>query len=627
MSNTQPFAHRILDELDVGIIVLDRDGNVAVWNRWIAQHSRIDAATVLGRPFALAFGDGLSPRLARACNDALTQGHSMFLSAAFNKKPLPLYASEGDAVEVISQNISVRPVVDDSGANQCLIEVLDVSASMRRDQILRDRAGFSQQQLLKLLATVGEAVVTADDAGRIVLFNQQAEKIFGRVAADVMGKDMSILFAGGFAPECKQTVGLRSDGTTFSADISSSHYEESGKVYSTVIIRDISERLLLEEQLRQSQKMESVGQLTSGIAHDFNNFLAVIMGNLDLLEDTFRDLHPVQLDLIRQALSAAERGKALTQKLLAFARRQMLEPKPLNPKELIAGVADMCRRTLGGNIVVEVAVDDNVWNILADEGQLESALVNLAINSRDAMPGGGTIKLTASNITLDGSVDSRGTARTGDFVKLEVIDNGTGMTPDVMQHVFEPFFTTKELGKGTGLGLAMVYGFINQSGGHVHVRSEVGKGTRLELFLPRDASSKVAATAAAAAIANVSGGSGQKILVVEDEEMLRGSLQATARRLGYRFIIVDSAVKALEALEHDPSIGLMMTDVRMPGGMDGFALAKAARLRHPHLKVLYTTGYTDQHALTEDVQQADTLYKPYRLAELAARLRKFATAD
>lgn len=626
MSNVPPSAHRILDELDVGIVVLDSAGNVAVWNRWIAQRSRIDAAAILGRPFTSAFGGGLSPRLARACNDALTQGHSMFLSAAFNKKPLPLYASDGESGEVISQNISVRPFLDDSGGRQCIVEVLDVSASMCRDKILRDRAGFSQQQLMKLLATVGEAVVTADDTGCIVLFNQQAEKIFGRPAAEVMGKNISILFAEGCDLASKQTVGLRSDGSRFSADMSTSHYDESGKVYSTLIIRDISEKLLLEEQLRQSQKMESVGQLTSGIAHDFNNFLAVIMGNLDLLEDTFRDLHPTQLDLIRQALGAAERGKALTHKLLAFARRQMLEPKPLNPKDLIAGVADMCRRTLGGNIVVEVAVDDGVWSIMADEGQLESALVNLAINARDAMPGGGRLRLTAANVTLDGSPDAHGTSRTGDFVKLEVIDNGTGMTPEVMRHVFEPFFTTKELGKGTGLGLAMVYGFINQSGGHVHIWSEVGKGTRLELFLPRDAASKAVATEAASA-ANVSGGSGQKILVVEDEEMLRGSLQATARRLGYRFIIVDSAAKALEALEDDPGIGHMMTDIRMPGGMDGFALAKAARLRYPHLKVLFTTGYADQQGTAEDAQQFDILYKPYRLAELAARLRKFTAAE
>ncbi|TAK56581.1 MAG: PAS domain S-box protein [Gammaproteobacteria bacterium] len=376
-----------------------------------------------------------------------------------------------------------------------------------------------------------------------------------------------------------------------------------------------------EERLRQSQRLETAGQLTGGVAHDFNNLLTVIIGNAGLLQESF-GAHDERRHLVEMIGAAAERGAELTQRLLAFARRQALAPRAVDAGGLLSGMADLLRRTLGEHIEIEVRPGAATWPVLVDPGQLENALLNLAINARDAMPGGGRLTIEAANAELDEDYVSRhADARPGAHVMLAVSDTGVGIAPENLARVFEPFYTTKPRGKGTGLGLAMVYGFIRQSGGHVNIYSEPGSGTTVRIYLPR--ADEVAANEPTRPVPEVVGGT-ETVLLVEDDAPVREFARSQLLALGYRVLEAPDGPRALEVLRVHDDIDLLFTDVVMPGGMNGAQLASAARELRPGLRVLYTSGYTENAILHHDRLDAGVqlLSKPYRSADLARKLRE-----
>ncbi|MFN6992945.1 MAG: ATP-binding protein [Aquincola tertiaricarbonis] len=378
-----------------------------------------------------------------------------------------------------------------------------------------------------------------------------------------------------------------------------------------------------QEQLRQSQKLEAIGQLTGGVAHDFNNLLAGITGSLELLRRRVAEGRLQDIDrLVTMGLGAARRAAALTHRLLAFARRQTLAPKALSVNRLVVGMEELVRRALGPGITLRVVLGPELWTTLADPHQVENALLNLCINARDAMPGGGTLTITTANRHVLPGEPSGADVAPGAYVCLSVADDGMGMPPDVVARAFEPFFTTKPMGMGTGLGLSMIYGFAKQSGGGVEIRSCVGQGTRVCLYLPRHEGLAADDPAPAEAQPMPRARGSRTVLVVDDDAPVRGLVAEVVEEMGYHVLQAPEAAAALQLLRSDAAIHLMVTDVGLPGGMNGRELADAAQALRPALKVLFITGYAE-NAVFGGLQPQpglQVLTKPFELAALAAQV-------
>jgi signal transduction histidine kinase len=398
--------------------------------------------------------------------------------------------------------------------------------------------------------------------------------------------------------------------------------------YAHELERRVEERTaeLLEQQhqLHQAQKMEAVGQLTGGIAHDFNNLLTIIIGNVDALATLFED-QPRAKEFADLALKASLRGADLTRQLLAFSRQQRLQPRVINLNELVTGVTTLLRRTIGTNIEIRTELDDALWLAEVDPAQVESALVNLAVNARDAMPNGGHLIIETANKVVDGSYGAENLdVASGHYAMLAVTDTGTGIPAAILNRVFDPFFTTKEVGKGTGLGLSMVYGFAKQSGGHVKIYSEEGHGTAVRLYLPRAAQDEVAAAAKEEPDAARLAGNGECILVVEDNEDVRSLVTRHLDELGYRVLLAGNAAEALQVVESPEKLDLLFTDIVMPGKVSCEVLVKRAREARPDLAVLLTSGFSEaamQGTLLANNRDA-LLSKPYRKQDLARKVRE-----
>jgi PAS domain S-box-containing protein len=387
------------------------------------------------------------------------------------------------------------------------------------------------------------------------------------------------------------------------------------------IASDLSDLKRLEARLLQAQKMEAVGQLTGGIAHDFNNLLGVVLGNLQLLERGVADNPPLARK-VHTAMRAAIRGGDLTRRLLSFARRQIFDPVVLDLNRQLAGLSDLMQRTLGDSIEVRILPGTELWHTRVDAGQFENAILNLAINARDAMPQGGRLTVRTENVSLDQRFcNSHPAIEPGDYVAVNIADTGVGIEPDVLKRVFEPFFTTKESGKGTGLGLAMVNGFAEQSDGLATIESELGRGTTVRILLPRcnDTQSVREDTIAQ----RVAPGGDETILVVEDDTDLRETVVSALSQLGYRALEAADGEAALRILASHEQLDLLFTDVMLPGGMLGPTLARRARELRAGLEVLFTTGYAEHNVVggVSGVTAADLIHKPYRIEELALRIR------
>jgi PAS domain S-box-containing protein len=514
---------------------------------------------------------------------------------------------------------------------------------------------LNDQRFLHFVDGVADySIYLLDKHGNIMTWNAGAERIKGYTFREIVGEHFSRLYTeedqkAGKPARALETAAregrfegqgwhVRKDGSRFLAGtVIRPLRDEDGQISGFAkITRDVTEQMkqrqILQQTraaLAQSQKMEALGQLSSGIAHDFNNLIHVIKNCVDILQRRMPEIDAETVKMFEMIRRNADRAASLTQRLLAFSRTQPLEPKPVNPNRLVVGVSELLRRTVGESVALETVLGGGVWWCMADANQLESAILNLAVNARDAMPNGGKLTIETTNTFLDEAyAAAHFEVKSGQYVMVAISDTGSGMPPEVAAKAFEPFFTTKEVGQGTGLGLSQVYGFIKQSNGHVKIYSEVGAGTTVKLYLPRcgevpnDADQPQGPRHAVAATAN------ETILLVEDEEDIRKFTAEVLSELGYRVLVAVDANSAMQVLEREPGIELLFTDVGLPNGVNGRQLADEACRRWPALKVLFTTAYT-RNAIVHHGRLdsgVEVIVKPFTQAELATKVRKVLDA-
>jgi PAS domain S-box-containing protein len=497
-----------------------------------------------------------------------------------------------------------------------------------------------EAHLRSILDTVPEAMIVIDETGIVSSFSAAAAQLFGYDPEEVIGRNVKMLMPAPYRDEHDDYIGrylrtgeariigygrvvkgLTKGGEVFPMELAVGEALTNGQPIFTGFIRDLTTRQKMEEELRQSQKMEAIGQLTGGVAHDFNNLLTVIAANLEMIEANLTN--PDQREMLREAQDALQDGAKLTAQLLAFGRRQPLNPKPTDIGPLVSNFAELLRRTLGESIELSIVTTGSAHLAVVDVTQLQNALLNLVINGRDAMPRGGRLTIEISQVRLDADyAQTYPEIRTGRYVLIAVTDTGEGMSEEVRRRAFEPFFTTKPTGAGTGLGLSMVYGFVKQSGGNVQLYSEVDRGTSVRVFLPlAEAVQCAGEPAATVADADAMAGGSETILVVEDDPRLRRVVKRRLRSLGYQVIEAENGVNALTLLAAHPEIAMIFTDFVMPGGMNGNELAEAAFAARPDIKVLFTSGYAEPAFARRQLRAGAWLKKPYTAVELAERIR------
>jgi two-component system, cell cycle sensor histidine kinase and response regulator CckA len=527
--------------------------------------------------------------------------------------------------------------------------------------------GFTDPVFVSLLEGAPDAVVCVRRDGQIALVNAQTERLFGYRRDDLVGQPVEVLLPEVLRAEHpahraeyladpvprlmgaeQELSGRRRDGSTFPVEVSLSRVDTADGTLVMASVRDTTERLRLqaegerlrmlaerdrlERQIQQSQRLESLGQLAGGVAHDFNNMLAVISNYAAFVSDEVtRTPREVNLQAVREDVGqiqrAAERAAGLTHQLLAFARRDVIQPRPLNLNEVIADVQQMLVRTLGEHVELKTDLCDDLGTVVADPGQIEQILVNLAVNARDAMPSGGTLTVITCNTYVDGThAASRVGLPVGNYACLKITDTGVGMSREVIDRAFEPFFTTKAKGEGTGLGLATVYGIVNQADGYVQIYSEVGIGTTFLVLLP---TAKRDAALAAPPKVPTQRGAGETVLIVEDEPAMREVTRRILSRNGYRVLVAASGREAMELAANQPGdIDILLTDVVMPQMLGREAAEKIGALQ-PGVKVLFMSGYTQGLLDTQGVVQpgVNLIEKPFTETSLLTKLRQVVTAD
>jgi len=533
-----------------------------------------------------------------------------------------------------------RPLRKNGALVGAVVTFNDISERKASERELRDK----EVRLQAILDNVTDGVVTINEHGIVETINHSAEIMFGHSVDQICGQNVSVLMPEPYHSEhdgyiesylrtgkgkiidvgAQEVVGLDKNGRRFPLELSISVMHMNGRRLFIGVLRDITLRKQAEYQLRQSQKMEAMGQLTGGIAHDFNNLLQAILGNLELAQRRIPDDDKLVrfLDVARKA---SLRGADLTQRLLAFSRKQTLEPEMVDVNKLVANMAELIQQTLGEDIEIETVLAGGLWKILVDLGQLENVILNLAINARDAMPEGGKLTIETLNTRLDQAyAGAHEEVNPGQYVMIGVTDTGIGMSPEVIEHAFDPFYTTKAQGKGTGLGLSMSHGFIKQSGGHIKIYSEAGEGTTVKLYLPR-----IMGGARSPRIVEMPESTermgNETIFVVEDDPDVRFFVVNALSINGYHILEAEDGPAAIALLDKESisHIDLLLTDVVLPHGMNGRQVAEEIQKRFPKIKVLFTSGYTEnaivhQGKLDED---AELLAKPYTRETLSRKVR------
>ncbi len=495
--------------------------------------------------------------------------------------------------------------------------------------------------LVALLDAAVDAIIVSDQTGAIVRANQASADLFCHTRDGMIGQNVRVLMPhdmaarhDGFMHHHLETgekriigigrdvEGLRSDGSVFPLHLSVGKAEIAGKAAFVAILHDLTRRRAAEDALVRSQKMDAIGRMTGGIAHDFNNLLTVIIGNLELLE--MAETAAKSAALISDALGAAELGADLTARLMVFSRKSSLRPEAIDLGETVDQSMALLKRAIAAHCRIETAISDHLWQIKADPTQLQTAILNLALNAQDAMPDGGRMLIEARNVVVDDNYVAQDLdVALGSYVRLSISDTGEGMTPQARERALEPFFTTKPVGKGTGLGLSMVYGFVRQSGGHVAIYSELGKGTTVSLYFPALGGGPGEIDAVRPAMRPTSvAGNARLVLVVEDDPAVRRLSQARIVDLGFNCIVAGSGDEAAAMIAARDDIALVFTDLVMPGKLSGYDLAKRVSAQKPDIKILLTSGFSEGMLRDGRLgQDYPILRKPYRQADLVKAIR------
>lgn len=513
-----------------------------------------------------------------------------------------------------------------------------ILAPVQNDAALRE----AEQKFRAVFDTAVDGIIMINDRGSIEMFNTAAANVFGFSPEEVIGKNVNLLMPEPYRKEHdayvknylstgvkkiigigREVAGKRKDGTVFPVDLAVSEVRLGKRRMFTGIVRDITERKRLEEQFFQMQKMEAVGQLAGGVAHDFSNFLQGIIGFIGRIRRSIPADDPA-MELVEEVMKAVDRTRNLTRQLLAFSRRQPIQPKIFQVNDLILNLEKMLHRLIGEDVELVIRHGKNTGLVKADPVQIEQVLLNLAVNARDAMPKGGRLVIETKNRRLDKQyAEGRFEVMPGEYVVICVSDTGTGMSEEVKENIFEPFFTTKEVGKGTGLGLATVFGIVKQHGGHISVYSEVGKGTTFRIHLPR-ADEVESASAVEASLAPSLMKGKETVLVVEDDSVVRKFVSGTLRDLGYTVLAAGHPDEAFKLVKERRSgnVDLLLTDVIMPK-MSGKELSEKIKDIEPHIKVIFMSGYTDDflghHGILEE--SLHFLEKPFTEEALAQKIR------
>jgi len=621
---------------DYAIYMLNPDGTVASWNTGARRFKGYTEDEILGQHFSRFYRpeDRAAGMPERALRTALESGRFEAEGWRVRKDGTHFWAS-----------VVIDPIYHDDGQ---LFGYAKITRDISDKRLAREALRRTEEQFRLLVDSVIDyAIYMLSPEGMVSTWNAGARNIKGYVADEVIGTHFGRFYTeedrGSGLPERllnevrergrveAEGWRVRKDGTRFRANvvIDAIRDPDGQLVGFAKITRDITQRVQLEEAreaLQHSQRLEAVGKLTGGVAHDFNNILQVIGGSLQLLTPAVAAVPGAQRHL-GMALTAVDRGAKLSSQLLAFARRQPLQPFVLNAGRVVRNMEELIRRAVGEQVEVETAVSASLWNTTLDPNQLENVVLNLAINARDAMPGGGKLTLELSNTMLDDTyVSVAHEVPPGQYVLLAVSDTGTGMAPDVLARAVEPFFTTKGDGQGTGLGLSMAYGFVKQSGGHFRIYSEVGHGTTIKAYFPRTLEAEQMLPEPVGA--DVRGGT-ETILVVEDDPNVQATVVGMLTELGYTVLKADNAEMALAVLKAGVRCDLLFTDVVMPGKLKSTELARQAAALLPHLKVLYTSGYT-QNAIIHGGRLdpgVELLSKPYRRENLAHKVRQLLGGD
>ncbi|WFU43945.1 PAS domain S-box protein [Bradyrhizobium sp. CB82] len=611
----------VVESSNDAIITKTLDGTITAWNRAAERVFGYSAKEAVGKPIDIIMPEGhrdeMEEILARTRNGEVIEQHE---TVRVNKNGQPLDV----ALSLFPLRSADGKIIGASKVVRDITERKRTQAALNREVEERQRIFETSQDLILVTDGYGNFVQVSPSVKDILGFGP--EEMVGHTATefihpDDLEKTRAEMRAArrGLTKRSFEARYPHKDGHDVTLNWMGTWSEPVKRHF--FIGRDLTEKQAAEAQFRQAQKMDAIGQLTGGVAHDFNNVLTVIAGTIEILSEAVAD-RPDLAAITRLIDDAAERGAQLTRHLLAFARKQPLQPREVDPNALVVEAAKLLHPTLGEQITITPQLTEDAWPALVDPSQLTTAILNLALNARDAMPDGGTLVLETRNIFLDeGYASMNPDIIAGNYVMIAVSDTGTGIPAALIERVFDPFFTTKEVGKGTGLGLSMVFGFVKQSGGHVKIYSEEGHGTSVKIYLPR--STGVQETPLEAMRnAPVEGGD-EKILIVEDDALVRQYVVTQIRSLGYDALEAANAAEALTLIDSNADIDLLFTDVIMPGAMNGRQLADEAAKRRPALRTLFTSGYTENAIVHHGRLDSGVLLlaKPYRKSELARMLR------